>query len=480
MKEKLSKIKRIYWIIGGVVLVVAIVALVIWNMSSGRARAGAQFQTYTVKRTTLMQSIGGTGSVHARQSALLTWGTSGQVGTVNAQIGDAVTSGQELATLEQASLPQSVIQAAVDLVTAQNDLASAAVSNTGLATAEQAVATAQQTLQTAQNKLDSMSYPRASDAVIQNAYAKIQLDQRRLADAQLTYRFYINRADKNPDKAQALYNMTNAQIAVNTDIATYNWYTGKPTALDLVQAQAARDVAKAQLDDAQRNLDTYKTSAVSPDVAAAQAKVAIAQSTLNQARILAPFTGMITAADANVGDLVTSGTQAFRIDNTAHLLVDVQVSEVDINKIKVDMPITVQFDAISGKTYNGKVVKVNLAGDTSSNAVTFTVTTELTDADELVKPGMSATVSIIVEKKDNALVVPNRAISTRNGKHYVRVLSGGAPAEIEVQIGTVTDTVTEITGGDLQEGDLIALTTSTTTTSTRTGGGGFGGGVRIP
>ena len=481
MKARLMKINRIYWIAGAVILL-AIIGLIIWNVSSAGSSRSSLTQTYTVTRGTLTQSVGGTGSVRASQTAVLTWQTTGTVGAVNVQIGDQVKTDAVLATLLQSSLPQTVVQAAADLVTAQTALDQATVSETGKATAEQAVVTAQQALQTAQNKLDSMGYPRASDAIVQNALAKIELQQRQVATAADTWRIVQNRLDKNPQKAQALYNLTNAQVTLDNLIANYNWYTGKATALDLAQAQAARDLAKSQLADAQRTLDTYSNGSVPADVASAQAKVAIAQATLNEAEITAPFAGVVTEADSSVGDVIAAGTTAFRLDNIAHLLVDVNVSEVDINQIKANMPVTMQFDAIPNKTYHGKVVKVNLAGEVASNAVTFTITTELTDADALVKPGMSANVTVIVKQVTNALLVPNTAVRTFNGRSLVTLMQNGQPTPTQVTVGVVSDTVSQIVSG-LNEGDTIELPTASGTTTGGFGGGGFrggGGGVRVP
>ncbi len=81
-----------------------------------------------------------------------------------------------------------------------------------------------------------------------------------------------------------------------------------------------------------------------------------------------------------VGDQVNAGTVSFRIDDLSHLLVDVQITEVDINRVKVGQPAKMTFDAISGKEYNGKVTEVANFGVTQQGVVNFTVTVELTDA----------------------------------------------------------------------------------------------------
>src|SRR5687768_1375198 len=86
---RLMKVRRSYRIAAAVILL-AVLALIIWGVSSNRAGRAAQNQTYEVKRGTLTQSIGGTGSVRASQSAALVWQTTGKVGAVNAAIGDKV------------------------------------------------------------------------------------------------------------------------------------------------------------------------------------------------------------------------------------------------------------------------------------------------------------------------------------------------------------------------------------------------------
>jgi HlyD family secretion protein len=157
-------------------------------------------------------------------------------------------------------------------------------------------------------------------------------------------------------------------------------------------------------------------------------------------------------------------------------------------------PATIEFDAIQGKTYDGKVTKVNLAGDVSTNAVNFTVTVELTSADAQVKPGMTAVVTIIVKQKENALIVPNTAIHTLNNNSVVYVESAtGGVHPVQIQTGLVTDTATEVIGETIKAGDTLVLNpTSISSNSNRSGfslfrifgggggaagGGGFRGGA---
>jgi HlyD family secretion protein len=195
------------------------------------------------------------------------------------------------------------------------------------------------------------------------------------------------------------------------------------------------------------------------DVAAAEARVAAAQSTLDMAGIIAPFAGTVTQSDSAAGDQVSAGAVAYRIDDLSHLLVDVQVSEVDINTVSIDQDSTLTFDAVLGRSdpYHGKVVKVSQAGDTVQGVVSFTVTVELTDPDEFVKPGMTAAVNIIVEEVKDILLIPNRAVRLVNEERVVYLLVDGQPKSIKVSLGSTDGLNSVLVSGDIKEGDPIIL-----------------------
>jgi HlyD family secretion protein len=206
------------------------------------------------------------------------------------------------------------------------------------------------------------------------------------------------------------------------------------------------------------------------DVASAEARVAAAKATLAQALVIAPFDGTVTQASPAVGDQVNVGTTAFRLDDLSHLLVDVQVSEVDINNVNIGQAATLTFDAILGKEYEGVVVEVGQAGDTIQGVVNFTVTVELTNADEDVKPGMTAAVNIVVEEVKGALLIPNRAVRLVAGERVVYLLVDGQPVQVKVRLGSSSDSNSVLVDGDIKEGDPIILNPPSFN------GGPFGGG----
>lgn len=420
MRQFFSRISRRAWVIIGIVAVV----LLVLGFSLSRPTEEVVFQTVPVERGDLSAYIGATGSVRARQTAVLTWQTNGIVGDVNAVIGDRIERDFVLSSLDKTTLSQNIILAEADLVNAQKALEDLLTSNTALLEAEKAV----------------------------------------------------DKAEENYEKAY------NWRMKLNGKIDIKDWYYDSMGQLKLKEykgyagaetiADADRDLALAEskLEDARRAYERLLQGPDSDEVAAARARVAAAEATLNLAKLIAPFDGTVTQASPVVGDQVSPGTVGFRVDDLSSLLVDVQVSEVDINSVAVGQPATLSFDAILGQTYNGEVIQVGQAGDTVQGVVSFTVTVELTDADEQVKPGMTAAVNVVVEEVQDSLLIPNRAVRLVDGARVVYVLRNGLPEVVSISLGASSDTMSVLISGEIEEGDLIILNPPSFN------GGPFGGG----
>jgi HlyD family secretion protein len=166
---------------------------------------------------------------------------------------------------------------------------------------------------------------------------------------------------------------------------------------------------------------------------------------------------VITDVSIKPGDQVSPGTVAFRLDDLSRLLLDVQVSEVDINRIQVGQDVLLSFDAILGKEYHGRVSQVALVGSSTEGIVDFKVTVELTDPDTHVRPGMTAAVNIVVDQLEDVLLVPNRAVRVVEGKRVVYVLRSNLPEPVDITLGSSSDTVSEVVQGELKVGDPIVL-----------------------
>jgi len=409
MREFFRKNKRIIIVL----LVVVIGASAFMFVRSSSADTTSQFQTATIGRGNLTATIGATGTVRAKQTAVLIWQAAGTVENVSVKMGDNVNAEDVLASLVKTSLPQSVIMAEADLVNAQTALDDLLTSDTARA---QAVIT--------------------------------------LRDAQETH-------DRAANWRKELNGRINIKKIVYKKIGTrtipiLKEYRGYADAETIAKADEDLALAKAKLDDAQRDFDNLN-SGNTVEIAAAQARVDAAQATLNLARVTAPFAGTVTESHPLPGDQVGAGATAFRLDNLTSLFVDVEVSEVDINSVSIGQPASLSFDAILDKDYHGEVVEVAKAGNNVSGVVNFTVTVELTDADELVKPGMTAAVNITVREMLDVVLVPNRAVRLVDSNRVVYLLVNGQSVKTEISLGSSSDTMSVVAGGDVKVGDTIIL-----------------------
>ena len=425
------KKRKKFFIPVGVILVLVVLFLV-FRPSGGEQTS--QFQTNKIARGDLTATVGATGTVRALQTATLVWQTAGTVENVNVEIGDEVKAGDVLASLSRTSLPQNIITAEAELVSAQQALDDLLNSDTARAKAWIALRDAKDAYEKAYDYRDALNYPSKRTQVVlvkeSTPYGVV--------DVPKTKTYKVAGTDEEKAKADA-------------DLA----------------------LKEAIYEDAQRAYDRIADGPNKDDVAAAQARVEAAQATLDLAQLTAPFAGTVTEASPLPGDQVSTGTMAFRVDNLNSLLVDVDLSEIDINSVTLGQAVTLSFDAILGKDYHGQVIKVSQAGSIANGIVNFTVTVKLTDADDMVKPGMTAAVNIVVKEIKDAILVPSRAVRLVDNNYVVYVLKNGMPQQVTIRLGSSSDTMSVVVGGDLKEGDNVILNPPA---NLQPGGGPGGGG----
>lgn len=277
----------------------------------------------------------------------------------------------------------------------------------------------------------------------------------------------------------------------------------------VASAQASMSEAKDNL-DTQTQLDrrgvtsrtslttikaTYDRAVAQLEIARADLSVAEANRDLNRADldkavIRSPINGVVLSRDAEVGQIVASSLQAPVLFTLAQdlsvmqLLVD--VDEADIGKVKVGDKASFTVDAYDGQEFPAEITQVRFAPETTDNVVTYKAELAVQNPDGLLRPGMTATATIVVDQVAETLTVangalryappvvaettssgggllglilPSRPASTR-GKasgEAVWVLRDGAPVEVAVKRGASDGSRTAVTSDALQEGDLVIL-----------------------
>jgi HlyD family secretion protein len=420
------------------------------------AQAG-DYQTVQVTRGDLTATVGATGVVRSNQTAVLSWQTNGQIGTLGVKVGDPVRTDQVLAELAQSSLSQSLILARADLVSAKRNLDTLLNSDSARAQALQTLVAAQKELEDAQKNRLRKDFARSDQDQIDVAKANLVLAEDQVSIAEEAYKPYEFAAESNPQRAAMLSRLANARDQRDRAQANLDWLLGKPGILEVSEADARVELATARLKDAEREWNRLKDGPDPDDIAAAEARIAAIQSTLDLVRLTAPFDGTLTEVRSSLGDQVTPGTLSFRLDDLSRLLVDVQITEVDINRVQLGQEVTLTFDAITERDYTGKVVEVGSVGSSVQGVVNFSVTMELSDVDALVRPGMTAAVNIVTETVEDVVLVPNRAVRLREGQRVVYVLEDGEPVAREITLGLTSDQFSEVLDSGLTEGTVLVL-----------------------
>jgi HlyD family secretion protein len=479
-----SKRKRKWWSLPLTLLIIVIIAagaFFVYRYTNAQAASGLASNLTTVRVTlgSLQATVGASGNVYSNQTTTIPWKTAGRIGTLNIKQGDQVKAGEVLATLDPTSLTDNtVILAKQNLITAQQNLQNLQDSTVSQSNAMLALTQAQKAVTDAQTARDILNFSRGQNGNADAAWAQFYISQDTYNKALDRFNKMQNLAANDPVKASAQAALVQAQQNMQQKQAIVDWYTGGPTANDIAQADGNLAVAKSKLVDAQRTYDQVKNGPSAPDLASAQAQVDAAQAVLNETQIVAPFDGTVSILYNKVGDLVANTTNFARIDDRSTMFVDLSISEVDIAKVKVNQKVTVNFDAIPTKTYNGFVHDIDGAGTISSGAVNYLVTVQLTDADSNIAPAMTASANVVLDQVADVLTVPSRGVRVSNGQYYVLVERNGALQQVNVKLGLSSDTQVEVISNQLQNGDIVVTNPlSQLTTST---GGGLGGGIRIP
>lgn len=436
--------KRVIWIIVIIVLLGAAGWFLFQRAQDNRAAQLLEsYQTVTAERGSLVASIGATGQVHANQTALLNWQTTGKVEDVKVKVGDQVVADQVLAELDQTSLPQNVILAQAELINAQQALEDLYTNaENAKSDALSRVAQAADQVRDAQYNLDNLSVPsNQKDLEPIEAY---DVMRERLADARRAFEPYKYAPEADETRERLKEDLDRAQSDFDT-------------AVRRLQTVLGLEVAEANLENATKDYQTYQQGPDPKDIQAAEARVAAAQATLNLAHLAAPFDGTLTEVSLKPGDQVSPNVTSFRLDDLSRLLVDVRVPEVDINQITLGQEVELTFDAITDKRYQGIVSQVAEVGTSTQGVVEYIVTVELQDPDPNVRPGMTAAVNFVVTQLDDVLQVPNRAVRLREGNRVVYILVDGKPVPVDIELGASSDTMSEVRSGDLKGGDLIIL-----------------------
>lgn len=276
-------------------------------------------------------------------------------------------------------------------------------------------------------------------ASLEEARASLSSAKENLASSEKAYEI----AKRNYDRYKVLYEKN---YVSKVDLEGYE--------LSYVNAKSALNAAQASVVRAQANVDS-------------------AEKNLSNTKIVSPIDGVVLTRKVSEGQTITAGFSTPELfvvaQDLTKMQIEAKVSEADIVKIQPGQKAVFTLDGYVGEKFNGTVrqVRTNYVDTSSSSnsSTSYTVIVDVDNQDLRLKPGMTATMTIYTQDKHDVLIVPNEALRfspSFNKKTYEntgvwKVQRGQEPQRVDVTIGIIATKNTEITGGDLQEGDRIIV-----------------------
>jgi HlyD family secretion protein len=431
---------------GAIVVLVAAVAFFVAG-NNAQDTAASTIETSVVRRGTLTATVNATGAISPLREAALAFNTSGALTKLQVKQGDMVKTGQLLANLDTRTLELQLAQAEANLAAAQARLDQ--LKNPSPAD----VAAAQASVASAEAALAQLKTPTQTDLTI----AKSDLDKAQAAVARAQAEYDRIGGANNP-----LIAMTPQALALQQATLDYQKalaiYTAKtsPTDSQLKQAQAAVEQARAQLIRL-TNPSPADLSSAQANIDQARAARDLAKVRLEDTILRAPFDGIVTRVDLDLGSFVAAGRVVITVADASELRVKLSIDETDIARVKVGQEVAINLDAYPDVTIKARVTDVAAVATLTQGVVTYLVTVTLTPEDVPVKIGMTANANIVVAHRENVLLVPNRAVRALGNKRLVTVPRGqGQTEDVEVKLGMANDQETEVVSG-VSEGQPLVI-----------------------
>jgi HlyD family secretion protein len=481
--------------LGGALVIGAAIIAYALNATSV-APAGA---TTAVVRAPITEEVDVTGAVKAAQDTDLAFQTSGRVAAIKVAVGDHVTAGQTLLTLDGATQAAAVQVAEANLEVQQAKLASLeagtrpeqlAIDETASAQAETALGTA---LTSAYATADDAVHAKADQAFTNPRTGNATLNVL-VPDASLVTRVENERnaltatfaawpsapaADVSTlasqttaaeadlrsvaafldDLAAALNEAQPVGAVSATDLAGYRSgvQAGRTSVSTALSALVSADTAAKQAAGA---LTLAQAGATADDVRAQQAAVDAAAASLASARaaaaetvITAPVSGTITVQQADPGETVTPGVPLVSMVADGRVEADTQVAGVDVAKLAVGDTVTATFDAYPGAIFPATVTTIDPAATVTNGIASYGVTVTFTTPDPRLRPGLTANLRIITKTVPDALQVPASAIIMDGTQAFVYVESAHGAVKTPVTVGVRSAGMAQVTG--LAEGEQV-------------------------
>ncbi len=494
--------KRFFTIIIVLALLGGIVAL--WYHYDQNTGKISIYTSKPVTTKNIVQTVTATGTLGAVTETKVGSEVSGVIQKIYVDYNQNVKKGQLLAQINPNTLQTQVDKAQASLQKSESSYKSS------VAQAANAQATVRQR---EANVLSSQAKVKQAEAAVANSKAAVFNAEANVRKAQAEYeRCQIDYermkslreqdliAQSELDNAKASFLSSKASVEASEASLNGAKANFESSRLNLDGVNADLESARIQVESAR---EQYRSSQASVDGAKAdmeqaKANVESALVDLGKTKICSPADGIVLDICVSEGQTVAAQYQAPELfvlaNNLSEMRVEANVDEADIGQVKVGSKVTFTVDAWQDREFQGQVTEVRKSAVTTNNVVTYPVIISTTNDDGCLMPGMTATVAITVQERDNVITIPNTAlrfkpldddkkfrddhpakpgeegpeadksgakkevVAVNPGEKTIYTMIKGKRGEIEprkVVIGISDGTDTEIVSGDLKEGERV-------------------------
>lgn len=508
------KKRKIFVIVGTLVIIIAVYFF--WG--SGKEMPP---EFIIASRKNVIQEVSVTGRVKPAVSLDLAFEKSGRVARANSKVGSLTKAGDVLAALENADISAELLQAGANLEAEEIKLAElkkgtrqeeTAISRAKVSSAEAALIDAKNNLvdkikdaytksdDAVRNKIDQFfDNPRSSDPRLSSSLNADSVLERKTEDARLSVEsalkswkdslgsisivsnldIYILSAKKNLneialflDLAASVVNSASSNSGL-TQTMLDSWRadtaTGRAnvnTAIsNLSSAEEKLRTAESNLLVARRELDLKESGATAEEISSEEAKVKSLKAAVDQKRaqlaktfIVSPIEGIVTKMEARVGEIVSANAALISVISSARLEIEANVPEADVAKLQIGNMASVTLDAYGDDLiFEVEVISIDPAETIVEGVATYKTKFAFFEDDARIKPGMTADITVLANKRESVIAVPARALINRDSGKFLKILIKNGLEEIRVSTGLRgSDGNIEITDG-LSEGDKVII-----------------------
>lgn len=405
--------KRVKAIMVGVAIIVVVflIAFRFLGRKESPEVARQELTTVRVERGSMEEVVSELGTLEPWDEIELTPETGGEVAQVLVEVGQRVKKGEPLLVFDTSDLEISLKKARAQYKAAQAELEKA------------------------------LKKPE-----------KVELKQKEVAYQQALVAY--EKARDAYEKNQKLF--TAGAISLETL---------KESERDLRLAEANLEMAEAELEETKQGTSSEDIAILRSQLEQIQTDIEVIEKDIQDATVVAPIESTVLSIEIEEGERATEETVLMVLGNISLMRAVTYINEVDIPKVRIGQKVRISVDAFPDRTFWGEVTEIGLDGIIQENVVTYPVKIKIPNPEGLLFSGMTVEADIIIEARENALLLPVEAVEERGGEYLVFVKGeDGKPQPKKVKVGLRNESQVEIVEG-LQEGDQVLLGVTETVSS---------------